>query len=154
MNKRFDRYAGVIFLAIGAFFVSESMRISSNPTISKVGPSTMPMMLGILLLILSVRLIYETFRYPEGRSKEKQKLHYGRFAVIFGAAVLYALLIEKLGYVITTFLFLVISFQMMQRGRWLVSILIAGLFSLGVYYGFVKALHGFLPGFPEWLDLF
>ncbi|WP_126425386.1 tripartite tricarboxylate transporter TctB family protein [Brevibacillus marinus] len=152
MNKTFDRYAGIAFLAVGALFFVESFRISTGPSISKVGPGTLPMALGIVMVLLSVRLIYETFKYPQQEMKQ-EKLDYKGFAIILGAAVLYACLIEVLGYIITTFLFLLIGFQVMQRGQWIASILIAGVFSIGVYYGYVNLLEGNLPGFPSWLGL-
>ena len=82
------------------------------------------------------------------KKAKEGKLDYKRFLVIFIAAILYVALLETLGYVITTFLFLVISFQVMERGGWLKTIIIAAVFSFGVYYLFVEVLQGSLPGFP------
>jgi putative tricarboxylic transport membrane protein len=152
LNKTFDRYTGIVFLAIGALCVTESLKISKSAYGSSVGPSTLPMGLGIVMILLSIRLIYETFRYVTHEKQQTKKLDYTRFGIIFAAALLYAYLIEDLGYVITTFLFLFIGFQTMQRGRVIVSLLIAAIFSYGVYYGYVNVLEGNLPGFPAWLS--
>ncbi|WP_235420944.1 hypothetical protein [Jeotgalibacillus soli] len=38
---------------------------------------------------------------------------------MLAASVLYVLLLEPLGYVITTFLFLLVGFQVIDRGGWL-----------------------------------
>ncbi|MBD1382824.1 tripartite tricarboxylate transporter TctB family protein [Metabacillus arenae] len=147
MSKTFDRYAGILFLLIGAFFIFESRKISDSSYGSNVGPDIFPIGLGIVLILLSIRLLFETMKYRK-EGKKESKLDYKRFLVIFVAALLYVLLLEPLGYIMTTFLFLIIGFQVIERGRWLKSIVIAAVFSFGVYYLFVEILQGSLPGFP------
>ncbi|OMP68360.1 tripartite tricarboxylate transporter TctB family protein [Domibacillus epiphyticus] len=147
MAFSFDRYAAIIFIVIGACFIFESRKISETAYGSNVGPDIFPMGLGILLILLSLRLLFET----RGTSQDKAAtgaLDYKKFIIIFAAAILYALFLEKLGYVITTFVFLTIGFQVMEKGKWLKSLVIAGGFSFGIYYVFVKVLDGTLPGFP------
>lgn len=151
MSKTFDRYTGMLFLAIGAMFVIESLKLSQSAYGSEIGPNIFPMSLGIALILLSIRLVYETFRYIDVK-KNNVKLDYKRFGIILVAAILYAALLEPLGYVITTFLFLLIGFQTMEKGKWWVSMLIAASFSTGVYYLFVVVLQGSLPAFPSWIS--
>ncbi|WP_213421683.1 tripartite tricarboxylate transporter TctB family protein [Bhargavaea massiliensis] len=147
MSKTFDRYAGIIFLVIGLVFVMEARKISHSAYGSSVGPDIFPTGLGILLILLSARLIYETFKY-KGEEGKKEPVQYKRFLVIFLSAVAYAFLLEKLGYVASTFLFLIVAFQAMERGSWIKTLIIAAVFSFGVYYFFSELLGGALPGFP------
>jgi putative tricarboxylic transport membrane protein len=72
------------------------------------------------------------------------------FIIIFLAALLYIAALETIGYVITTFVFLLICFQVMERGKWVRSIVISACFSAGIYYLFVVVLKGTLPSFPVW----
>jgi putative tricarboxylic transport membrane protein len=150
MSKQFDRYASCLFLIIGAAFIFESRKISESAYGSNVGPDIFPMGLGIMLVLLSIRLFAETFRYAQ-RTKEKISYDYKRFMIMFVSAVLYAYFLEDIGYVVGTFLFLLIGFQTMEKGKWLSSILISGLFSYDVYFLFVEVLKGSLPGLPAWL---
>lgn len=147
MNKTFDRYSSLIFLALGAAFVIGSYQISTSSYGSKVGPNIFPMGLGIILILLSLRLFYETFHY-RNTEDGKSKLDYKGFLIIFVASVLYALLLEPLGYVISTFLFLLLGFQVMKKGQLWKSLIISAVFSLGVYYLYVTVLQGSLPGLP------
>ena len=147
MSKTFDRYSSVAFLLIGLLFVIESQRISDSAYGSTVGPKIFPMWLGVILILLSLRLLYETFKYKK-TTASGSKLQYKKFIIIIVSAVLYAFLLEKVGYVISTFLFLLITFQTMERGRLLPSFIIAAVFSFGIYYLFSKLLGGSLPGFP------
>ncbi|WP_046176447.1 tripartite tricarboxylate transporter TctB family protein [Domibacillus indicus] len=147
MNKTFDRYASIIFLVIGIFFVVESRKIGASSYGSNVGPDIFPIGLGVLLILLSIKLFIETIKMKSETGKGA-KPDYKRFLIIFAAAVLYVALLEPLGYVITTFLFLVIGFQVLEKGGWVKTILIAFAFSFGIYYVFVNVLQGSLPGFP------
>ncbi len=147
MSKTFDRYASILFLLIGLLVVIESQRIPDSAYGSAVGPKTFPLWLGIIFILLSLRLLYETFTYKSDVT-DVQSFNYKKFAVIFICAILYAFLLEKIGYVLSTFLFLLIAFQTMERGRLVPSLIISISFSFGIYYLFAKVLGGSLPGFP------
>ncbi|MEK3980040.1 tripartite tricarboxylate transporter TctB family protein [Psychrobacillus sp. FSL K6-2836] len=147
MNKKFDTVAGIAFLLIGILFLVESQKISDSAYGSTVGPKIFPMGLGIILSALSIRLLYETFKIKtEGTVKES--LQYKKFIIIFVSAIAYAFLLEKIGYVVSTFLFLLIAFQTVERGKIIYSIIISTIFSVGVYIMFSELLGGSLPGFP------
>jgi putative tricarboxylic transport membrane protein len=133
MNKTFDRYASILFLMIGAAFMLESFRIAKSAYGSNVGPNVFPFLLGLMLVLLSIKLLLETLKYNAGHLSKK-KLQYKKFLIILAAAILYAMLLEPLGYVVTTFLFLIIGFQTMEKGNLLRTVFIAGAFSFGVYY--------------------
>ncbi|TCP52168.1 putative tricarboxylic transport membrane protein [Tumebacillus sp. BK434] len=155
MSKTFDRYASLVFLIIGAAFMVESRSISDSAYGSNIGPDIFPFGLGLVFALLSLRLFYETFKYPkqEQDGEPTARLDYKRFGIILAAAVLYAFFLEDIGFIISTFLFLLLGFQTMEKGKWLPSILIAAFFSYGVYYLFVEILEGTLPGWPVWLGL-
>jgi len=140
-----------MFFILGAAFVFESRKISESAYGSNVGPDIFPMFLGGALILLSLRLFYETFQYY-GSERKKQLLDYKKFLIILISAILYSLCLEMVGYVIATFVFLVVGFQVMERGGWWKTLLISAAFSGGVYYVFVEVLQGTLPGFPIWLN--
>lgn len=156
MNKTFDRYSSVAFALIGAFFVAESRNISTSAYGSEVGPNMFPLGLGILLILLSLRLFWESSKKGSASASAAEStvsMQYGRFAIMLLATLLYVLLLEPLGYVITTFFFLLVGFQVMGNKSILSSLLVALGFSAGVYYLYVHVLKGTLPGFPAWLGL-
>ncbi|MFJ9498998.1 tripartite tricarboxylate transporter TctB family protein [Brevibacillus centrosporus] len=150
MSKVFDRYVSVVCVVLGAFFMLASQKITQSAYGSEVGPNVFPFGLGLILSLLSLRLLYDTFRYKSEETGKKLQ-NYKGFLVIFIAASLYALFLEDIGYVISTFLFLLIGFQTMERGKWLYSIVISAALSGGIYYVYVDILSGTLPGFPSWL---
>ncbi|HZG86121.1 tripartite tricarboxylate transporter TctB family protein [Paenibacillus sp.] len=153
MNHTFSRIAGAALFVLGAAFVYESRGISESAYGSSVGPNLFPTGLGIVLMLLCARLIYETFREPKQAKTsggDAPPPDYKRFSLVLGSALLYAVLLQPIGYLITTFLFLTFCFQVMEKGKLWMSVLISGAFTLGVYYLFVEVLQGSLPGLPVW----
>jgi len=152
MNKTFDRYASVVFAAIGAFFVVSSRSIAESAYGSQVGPNLFPLILGIILILLSVRLMFET-RSCQEQGKEETPSNLKRFLIMVFATLLYAFFLEDLGYIISTSLFLFVGFQVMGNKTWWKSALVAILFTGAVYGMYVEILDGSLPGWPTWLGL-
>ncbi|MCM3719365.1 tripartite tricarboxylate transporter TctB family protein [Fictibacillus phosphorivorans] len=148
----FDRYASVIFAIIGAAFLLESRHIATSAYGSEVGPNVFPFLLGLILILLSVKLFLESFKSITTKNKNKEKLMFKRFLIILTASILYAAVLEIIGYLISTFLFLFISFQTMEKSGWIKNLCIAAAFSFCVYYLFVVVLKGSLPGLPIWFS--
>ncbi|MFJ8234510.1 tripartite tricarboxylate transporter TctB family protein [Ureibacillus sp. NPDC094379] len=146
MTKTFDKGTGIILFIISILFVVESFKISGSAYGSAIGPKTYPLILGIILGLLSLRLLYESFKSKE-ESKEKADIDYKRFGIIFISAILYVFLLEIIGYVLSTFLFLLISFQVMEKGKILSTIIVSAIFTFGVYFMYVSLLGGSLPKF-------
>jgi putative tricarboxylic transport membrane protein len=149
-NKTFDTIAGCVFLIIGAFFIVASSGISASSYGSKVGPNIFPTGLGAILVALSVIVIAQARGYAPAEKKGEPK-NTKRFWLVLSSTFVYILLFETLGYVISTFLYLVFVFQVMERKRLFVSVAIAAFFAAAVYGIYVIVLQGTLPPFPEWL---
>lgn len=149
MDIKFDRIAATLFLAISVLFIIGSTHLSSSSYGSKVGPNIFPLFLGIILAFLSIRLFYETFQ-SKRQEGSKEKLQYKPFLIIFVATLLYILTLETIGYIITTFIFLFVCFQTMDRAKWITSLIVAACFSGAVFYLYVNVLKGTLPGWPVW----
>ncbi|MGD2195815.1 tripartite tricarboxylate transporter TctB family protein [Lysinibacillus fusiformis] len=156
MNYTFDKTFSIILLAVSILFIFQATQISDSAYGSTVGPKIFPLGLGIILGLLSLQLFYESWKNavreritggPTAPSKTSST-ELKKFLIIFGSAIAYVFFLEKIGYVITTFLFLCISFQTMERAKLIYSIIIATGFSLGVYYLFTSLLGGSLPSFP------
>jgi putative tricarboxylic transport membrane protein len=151
MSIQFDRLASVLFLVTGVLFMVGSRQLASSSYGSAVGPDLFPLFLGIILVLLSIRLFYETF-ITNSQQGSKEKLQYKPFMIIFAATLVYILTLETIGYVITTFLFLFVCFQTMERTKVIASLFISACFSGCVYFLYVEILKGTLPGWPIWLS--
>jgi putative tricarboxylic transport membrane protein len=149
MALKFDHIASVLFLTVGVLFIIGSKSLESSSYGSAVGPDIFPLILGSTLVLLSFRLFYETF-ITRNQQGTKEKLQYKPFLIIFSATLVYVLTLETIGYVITTFLFLFVCFQTMERSKVILSLIISTCFSGLVYFLYVDVLKGTLPGWPIW----
>jgi putative tricarboxylic transport membrane protein len=152
MNKTFDTIAGSIFLLLGLFFLAGSLGITHSSYGSVVGPNVFPFWLGALLVLLSAIVIVQAHK-AGAPAKQKGGRNYARFGAILGATAAYVFLLEPLGYVIATFLYLVATFQVMERKRLLASVALSAFFACFIYYIYVSIFQGTLPPLPEWLGL-
>lgn len=147
MNKTFDRYASIIFFVLGLSIFIYSQTLTKASFGSTIGPSAMPSFLSVILMLLSVVGLINSIK-SKSESKKQEKLDYKSFLIILGALILYVLLLEPLGYVISTTLFLFVGFQVMKKGDYLKTAIIAFLFSAIVYYLYVVIAKGSLPPMP------
>lgn len=143
----FDRYASIVFIALGVslFFYAQTLTVTS--TGSSIGPKELPLFLSVVLTFLGAINLISALR-SKLPDKKEEGLEYKKFLVMLGWLLLYVLLLEPLGYVISTFLFLFAGFQTMTRGEYWKSALIAAAFAGGVYYLYVEIALGMLPGLP------
>lgn len=143
----FDRYASIVFIALGVALFFYSRTLTSSSTGSSIGPQELPLFLAVALTITAGINLVSALRVKSPEGKE-EGLEYRKFLILLGLLLAYVLLLEPLGYVISTFLFLMAAFQTMEKGGYLKSALIAAAYSGGIYLVYVKVALGVLPGFP------
>ena len=156
MSRRFDLIASLVFFVLGVFFVIASSGLASNVIGGTVTPATFPRVFGYLLAGLSVLLFIETVlkkstQTAQDNAQEKAPIHYKRFFGVVLAMAAYVILIEPLGFIISTFMFLVVTFQLMARERLGASVLIAGVISAVVYFVFIRLLEASVPAWPNFI---
>ena len=65
--------------------------------------------------------------------------------LILLALFIYAVILEPVGFIICTSLLVIYQARVLERGRWIRNIVIGLVFSIGVYFIFVKVLNVMLP---------
>lgn len=133
----------LLVFSLGVFY--EAYRISGFSSISS--PGAFPIGLGLLMIVSMLTIVVGQFRKakPEndGALDEARRFlseHFPTPFVIFALlAIGYLVLLQPLGFIISTLLFLFVSMVYFRRGQLLMSALIsAG--SLAIIYGLFKLL--------------
>ena len=110
-----------IGLSIFVMFLSHRYGIGS---FRKPGPGLMPFLLGCLLCIVScsvlVRLVFEKYRGLRNAKEDGERIHWWRMCLTLAPMYVYAFFLEPIGYVVATFLFLIILFRIAGSKSWLV----------------------------------
>lgn len=115
------------------------------------GPGFLPFGLALCLIILSLTLILKSWKGDLSPIPFWPKRTWLRPLLGVSIFILYALVIERLGFLLTTFFFLIIWMRSIERIRWgrLMSISVGT--TAGLYLIFVFFLEVPLPsGFLKW----
>jgi putative tricarboxylic transport membrane protein len=115
------------------------------------GPGFLPFGLAIVLIILSLILIFS--KREKGVVSTPFWPHRTWLRPLLGVAILifFALVVEKVGFLITTFIFLVIWMGVIERVRWVTIISISIGTTAALYLIFALFLDVPLPlGFLKW----
>jgi putative tricarboxylic transport membrane protein len=150
----FDRVFNLLLVVLGVALYWHSGTMTTELTSGNIGPELLPRLLAVALTIsATLNLIAVMRQQPAGdkngnSADEGESGAFTKFLLLVGLLVAYALLLEPLGYVISTFLFLLAAIQTMERGQLLKSAVVAAVFSGGVYVLYVKVALGSLPPLP------
>lgn len=150
----FDRIFNLILVALGVALYWHSGTMTTELTSGNIGPEVLPRVLAVALILtagLNLATVLRTQpaqRKKAGSEDAAARGAYTQFLVLVALLVAYTLLLEPLGYVISTFLFLLAAIQTMQRGQLIKSALISAAFAGGVYLLYVKVALGSLPPLP------
>jgi len=145
--KYSDFISGIFWIAIGILLTLWSTRYEFG-TITQPGPGFLPLALGILLIFLSVLLLGQTIQ-----SSTTSQCVLTTSSKGGGKKVAYAILIllfstfmfEKIGYLLTIFLMIILLMCEAALRSWKTILLVAFFSAIGVYLVFVLLLKQPLP---------
>lgn len=110
----------------------------------KLSPYLFPLIISFFLLILSISIIMQGLK-DESEKKENGKIDI-RSLLIFGlVCILYLLVFNFLGFVLSTIILLVLLMMLLGERRWWFILLVSVISSLIIYLLFAKYLSVMLP---------
>lgn len=146
MNFR-DQVSGLFWLAISIFVCVEAAGTDIG-TFRSPGSGFLPFWAGLFFGILSIVLVVTGIvkKQREGPVKNLWKgRNWGKVVIVTSSLVIYAFLLESLGYLIATFGLMTIMFGVMRKTRWWVRAVTALLTVLTAYIIFYVWLEVQLP---------
>jgi putative tricarboxylic transport membrane protein len=142
-------FVGILVLA-GVYFWATS-QIPTLEIGDPLGPKAFPRLLGVGLLVSAAMLLAEILRERKdapAAAGADGKPQDSTYKIIIGVVIvtgLYFVSFEKLGYAVSTSLFLLVMTSYFNKGRWLMNVLTSVLVSFISYYAFAKWLSVNLP---------
>ena len=127
---RHGRVTSVFLFAFGIFVCVQASRLEMGH-LHNPGPGFIPLLAGVLLGGLSLVIFLQSFI-----GKEKISVFGGEWlkgTVVVGSLIIYILVLEKLGFLITTFIFLLVSL-LSFKPRKLRDSLLVSLFTVIISY--------------------
>jgi putative tricarboxylic transport membrane protein len=136
--EKYHIFPALFWIGLSLFVMVFSYRLGLEG-FHHPGPGLMPFLLGLLLLPLSLYLLMGSLlKKREGDETGKGgegQTDYGKIGLVLLALFVYALLLERLGFLITTSVFLLILFRSMGN-RWITVLVASVLTVLTTYFVF------------------
>ena len=125
-------------------------------TSSQPGVGLMPFGLGILLILCSFPILVRSWvRVKNTRENEKPGLwadvDLKKIAFVIASLMGYLILLEKLGFLATTFLVFLVLFKAVGSQKWRWALIATVLTVSCAYFLFVVILDVYMPPFPFWV---
>ncbi len=142
-----ERAGGLIFLAVGVYGLFFSLQLPVGKW-NEPGPGVFPLVLSSLLSLSGV------LWFIQGRSKGSQegKIDWGKILKnlrtplqIAGVTAAYIVALQPVGYLIASFLYLLVLFLWVSRYRPWTALGLAVLFGVGSWFFFERLLAVQLP---------
>jgi putative tricarboxylic transport membrane protein len=146
--KKADLITGVILLVISGYVIQEAWRMPPSATFGP-GSGFLPFWLGVLLTVLAVILLATAWRRQATEKDSKSPFPRKRALIaigsVLGGLAVYIVLIEVLGYLVDTFLYVAFLLGIVERERWPMTVGVAVLTTAGLYLIFQVLLGITLP---------
>jgi len=114
------------------------------------GPGMIPFMLALLLLLLSALYVIRTWKLTRSREEKFWTGDVRSLAICAAMYLCYILLLEKLGFILTTLLFGFITLKFVFKMRWFQSLLASVVLTFVFHVGFYNFLDVPLPKGLGW----
>jgi len=133
-------------MALGGFTAWQSFKLSLGSP-REPEPGFYPFCVSLLLIAAALIILVKGLLQKTGALPE-EKLSTGRVILSLVAMFAYPFVLEPLGYLLTTFLFMMVLLRMMVKKSWWFSLVVAGLISPISYVLFKVFLKVALPSGP------
>jgi putative tricarboxylic transport membrane protein len=152
----FDAVIGFGLLSLGVYFAQSSWRLPAGPDPSAPGPGVAPLLLGMALalcgLVLVIQALIARHHEPSRSLAASQEPAHEVTAdmrrkpvIAIVLLTMTALLLESLGFMLSTFLFLFAGFILLGNARWQPALSGAAITAISLWLFFTKLLGVGLP---------
>lgn len=133
-------------LLVSAFYLAYSLTHYKVGTVRMPKEGFLPMIIGIGAVCVSAFLTVQSWLDKGDAANVKFEISWARFGLMIVVSFAYALLMDALGYTLSTFLFLIAILKLARAGSWLKVSIISLICAVAFYVLFKVALGVMLPG--------
>ena len=144
--KKYDFITSIIWMGLGISVVIGSYRLKLG-TLGNPGAGLMPFVLGISLFLSSIPILIRSLMTKDKESYENiwSGIEFKKLILVPVSLIGYAMILEKVGFLVATFLLLFILFKIIGSRRWSFALAVSVLVVLLSYLLFVTLLKVEMP---------
>jgi len=117
-------YCNLFWLLFSLLICVESYRLKLG-AINKPGPGFFPFGAGLIILILSLAALFQLIRKKNNveKTSRQEPFRWWSIVIILAAVTAYAFSLEKIGFLINTFLFMCLLLKIVEPQTWKTAII-------------------------------
>ena len=139
-----DRILNLFWLFFGLFLMVEGRRLHLGE-LRRPGSGLFPFLIGIFLVSVSLVLLFQTVYHKHERREETKRTGYRNLLLCLFSLYTYVLLLEPLGFLLTTFFFIIFLLKMIEQKGWILVVATALATAVVSYIFFEMGLRAALP---------
>ena len=139
-----DTWSALGWFALGLLVCYGGSRLGVG-SVTDPGPGFIFLGSGLILALLSLMLLTGSLTGITAEAEERRGTNWAKISLVLAALVLYALFLETLGFVVTTFALLSVLLGLSEGNKWLRVLGVAGAAALGSFALFELWLKIRLP---------
>ena len=159
--KKYPIIEPILIVLFGITVIIISSQIQTVVTSIAIGPDFMPRLIGVIFVILGLALVPEALKKQKEAAAEaavpsqghkltcreimQKYMHF----IIWGVALIYALLMKSLGFLVDSILFMFVSMFLLtireKKRNWIAIILVSIIVPTAVYIIFRQKFYLMLP---------
>ena len=136
-----EAYSGFFFLGLATLTIVESLRMGTG-TMKEPGAGFLSLAIGMALAVFSLVLIVRGWKPAQSSSPVK---HSATTIIALVSLFIYSLIMDRIGFVVATFLLVAVLFQLAERRRWWVLLGMSALVTAVAYLLFGVVLKVYFP---------
>jgi putative tricarboxylic transport membrane protein len=145
--RRYDTWAAAVLFLVAILATLEARKLNLGE-FGRPGPGFFPFYLALLFSIVSLALIFGSLRVAadmQASAQATNRVRAEKVVVTLAGLIVYAFLLEWLGFLLATFLLMLFLFKAVDPLRWHAAIAASLMTSLLSYVVFKKWLQVLLP---------
>ena len=127
-----DAWSALFWIVVGVLVCYGARRLGLG-SVTEPGTGFVFFWSGLILVTLSIMLFIDSLQNAAMNVQEEQKTNWAKVSLVLSLLVSYALLLEELGFVFTTFIFLTFLFRVTGVKNWARAGAVAGAVALGSF---------------------
>jgi putative tricarboxylic transport membrane protein len=144
-----DRALAILMIVLAVVYLLATTRVPVLQIGDPLGPRAFPYLIGIAAIAAAIWLLLESAARARAGAKQAppaaQSHHPLAVALVLAWMVAFYTVLEALGFIVATTLFLLGLTGYFNRNRWLVNITASLLFPICIYIAFTRVLSISLP---------
>ena len=141
-----EKVVNLCLLLVSAFYLAYSLTHYKVGSVRMPKEGFLPLIIGAGAVCVSAFLTVQSWIDKGDAANVKFEISWVRFGLMIAVSFAYALLMDTLGYTLSTFLFLIAILKLARAGSWVKVTIISLICSVAFYVLFKVALGVMLPG--------